>query len=209
MLCWRSSRLHAIDVDEIGLGDLGKKADYLPRQLRRWLTQYEQSADRDMPEIQRVHDRLASRIPEQQGAGIVHGDYRLDNCMVSDEGEIAAVLDWELCTLGDVIADVAGVYMYWGDPNEGTQPLRDTPTIAPGFPSRDEVMATYAAHSDRDLAHLDFYVAFAYWRGACIIQGVYNRYKQRAMGDKDSDPEVFARQVDWLLNRAAETAAKL
>jgi aminoglycoside phosphotransferase (APT) family kinase protein len=204
------ARLHAVDVDEVGLGDLGRKADYLPRQLNRWRTQFEQSTDRDLPEVQRVHDLLAAAIPAQQGAGIVHGDYRLDNCMVTNDGEIAAVLDWELCTLGDVLADIGTLSMYWGTPGSAQQALSTTPTLAEGMAGWDEVLATYAARSDRDLSHLPFYVAFAYWRGACIIEGVYNRYKRRAMGDKaPADVESFARQVDWLLASAVAHAEEL
>ncbi len=204
------ARLHAVDVDAIGLGDLGRKADYLPRQLKRWRAQFEQSADRDLPDVARVHDILAAHIPEQQGAGIVHGDYRLDNCMVTPDGEIAAVLDWELCTLGDVLADLGTLQMYWGVRGQAVQALTATPTLAEGMADWEAVFATYAARSDRDLAAMPFYVAFAYWRGACIIQGVYNRYKRKAMGDKaPADVEVFARQVDWLISEAARHADAL
>ncbi|MCU0273442.1 MAG: phosphotransferase family protein [Acidimicrobiales bacterium] len=204
------ARLHAVDVDAVGLGDLGRKADYIPRQLKRWSTQFAQSTDRDLPAVQRVHDILAARIPEQQGAGIVHGDYRLDNCMVGPDGSIAAVLDWELCTLGDVLADLGSLQMYWGVRGSEQQALQGTPTLAEGIPSWEEVFATYAARSDRDLSALPYYVAFAYWRGACIIEGVYNRYKRRAMGDKaPADVEVFGRQVEWLLEQAVAHAEAL
>lgn len=204
------ARLHAVDVDAVGLGDLGRKDGYVLRQLKRWSNQFSQSTDRDIPGVRQVHDILVAKVPEQQGSGIVHGDFRLDNCMVTPDGEIAAVLDWELCTLGDVIADVGALWMYWGDPSSPRQALGTTPTLAAGFPTRDEITRRYDELSDRDLSALGYYIAFAYWRGACIIEGVYNRYRHHAMGDKaPEDVEVFAHQVEWLIEQAAEHAARL
>ena len=101
--------------DEIGLGDLGKKEDYVARQLRRWGKQWEGSKTREIPLVERVHERLAERIPEQGPATLVHGDYRLDNMILTPEGDVAAVVDWELCTLGDPLADVGLLLVYWGE----------------------------------------------------------------------------------------------
>ena len=103
------ARLHAVDLDAVGLSGLGRHDGYIERQLKRWRTQFVNATTRDIPRVLEVHDLLAARVPTQQGVGIVHGDYRLDNCMMSADGEVAAVLDWELCTLGDVLADVAGM----------------------------------------------------------------------------------------------------
>ena len=103
------AEIHAVDVDAVGLGELGKKEGYIARQLKRWYSQFQQSNEltqRPVPLVHEVHDTLAARIPPQEGASIVHGDYRLDNCMLGDDGRIAAVLDWEICTLGDPLADV-------------------------------------------------------------------------------------------------------
>ena len=99
--------LHAVDVDEVGLGDLARRDGYIERQLKRWSKQWELSKTRELPAIEEVEERLKSRVPVQQGTAIVHGDYRLGNCLVDpDAGRVNAVLDWELCTLGDPLADV-------------------------------------------------------------------------------------------------------
>ena len=112
------SAIHAVDPDAVGLGDLGRKEDYVARQLHRWQGQWEKSKTRELPAIDRVHERLAARIPEQGPATIVHGDYRLDNMILTDSGEVAAVVDWELCTLGDPLADVGLLMAYWPDRGE-------------------------------------------------------------------------------------------
>src|SRR5690606_23418220 len=98
------ARIHAVNVDAVGLGDLGRKDGYIERQLKRWYGQWEKSKTRELPEIDEVHRVLSADVPEQGAAAIVHGDYRLDNCMVDDDGQVIAVLDWELCTLGDALA---------------------------------------------------------------------------------------------------------
>ena len=203
--------IHEVDVDTIGLGTLGRKEGYVARQLKRWLQQFEDSKTRDLPDIQRVHDILVSRIPEQQGAGIVHGDFRLDNCIMAPDGEVRAVLDWELCTLGDVLSDLAQLLVYWCEPVDEAYTLESPPTIVPGFFSRDEVIQAYAARSPLDLSDIDFYLAFAYWKVACIIEGVYARYKAGVMGEDvaSTDLEAFARRVDLLARRAAATASRL
>ena len=95
------ARIHAVDPDAVGLGDLGRKEGYIERQLRRWHGQWQKSQTRELPVVDEVHAALSARIPEQGPATIVHGDYRLDNCLLQPDGTIAAVLDWELCTLGD------------------------------------------------------------------------------------------------------------
>jgi aminoglycoside phosphotransferase (APT) family kinase protein len=203
--------IHEVDVDAIGLGTLGRKEGYVARQLKRWRQQFEDSKTRELPAIERVHAILVDRIPEQQSAGIVHGDYRLDNCILSSNGDVRAVLDWELCTLGDVLCDVAQLLVYWCEDDDDGFTLESPPTIAPGFMTRDEVIAAYAARSPLDLSNIDFYLAFAYWKVACIIEGVYARYRSGAMGDKlpAADLESFARRVELLARRATETAARL
>ena len=125
-----------------------------------------------MPLFDDLHQRLTRDIPPQQGAGIVHGDYRLDNTMMGHDGTVAAVLDWELCTLGDVLADVASMAMWWGDDPRATGRLRDVPTKAVGFGSRSEMLERYGQNSDRDISDLFWYVAFQFWRLAAISEGV-------------------------------------
>ena len=195
--------LHAIDPDEIGLGDLGRKEDYCARQLRRWKRQIDEGTDRDMPLFQDLHDRFVAGIPAQQGNGIVHGDYRMDNCMMGDDGSVAAVLDWELCTLGDVLADVAGMAMWWGDDPAAKGRLADVPTRAEGFGTRVDMLERYAQHSNRDVSDLPWYVAFQHWRLAAISEGVRVRFAAGAMGDQEGTAEADARAaVDSLVETA-------
>jgi aminoglycoside phosphotransferase (APT) family kinase protein len=201
--------IHAVDVDAVGLGDLGRKEDYVARQLHRWQGQWEKSKTRDLPVVDEVHDRLIERIPEQGRATIVHGDYRLDNMILSDSGEVAAVVDWELCTLGDPLADVGMLSVYWSQPGDQRTPLIQAPTLAPGFPTRDELMWLYSERSGRDLGHLDFYVALARWKLAIILEGVYSRYAAGQYGKTDQGIDEFAKSVEDLANSAAEAEARL
>jgi aminoglycoside phosphotransferase (APT) family kinase protein len=203
--------IHAVDVDAVGLGDLARKEGYIARQLKRWRQQFEASKTRDIPSIGRVHDILAANIPPQGPAGIVHGDYRLDNCIIGDDGNVCAVLDWELCTLGDVLADLGQLFVYWGSPGDDGHALDSPPTIAPGFLTVDQLAERYAKRSGRDLTDLAFYVAFATWKVACILEGVYARYVGGAMGDKlpEHGIESFVGRVDLLAARADHAASRL
>jgi aminoglycoside phosphotransferase (APT) family kinase protein len=179
--------MHAVDVDAVGLGDLGRKEGYIERQLRRWYKQVKGSQEltkRELPDVDVVHDALAAKMPEQGPAAIVHGDYRLDNCMVGRDGKVAAVLDWELCTLGDPLADVGLLMVYWNDPSDTDPALAAaSATATDGFPRRAELLERYAARSGRDLSSVDDYVAFGYWKLACLLEGVYARYAAGVMGE--------------------------
>jgi aminoglycoside phosphotransferase (APT) family kinase protein len=201
--------IHAVDVEAVGLGDLGKREDYVARQLHRWQGQWEKSKTRELPLVDDVHDRLVARIPEQGPATIVHGDYRLDNMILADSGEVAAVVDWELCTLGDPLADVGMLFVYWAQPGDQLTALIQPPTLAPGFPSRDVLMQRYAERSGRNLGQLDFYVALARWKLAIILEGVYSRYAAGQYGKTDQGIDEFAKSVEDLANAAAEAEARL
>ncbi|HEX4904556.1 MAG TPA: phosphotransferase family protein [Acidimicrobiales bacterium] len=184
--------MHAVDVDAVGLGDLGRKDGYLERQLKRWYKQVKGSQEltkRELPDVDDVHDWLVAHMPEQGKAGIVHGDYRLDNCMVGYDGHIAAVLDWELCTLGDTMADVGLLMVYWNDPSDDTTLLNTSATTVEGFPRKAELLERYAKASGRDLSNVDYYTAFGFWKLACIVEGVYARYQAGVMGT--TDPAAF------------------
>jgi len=198
--------IHAVDPDAVGLGDLGRKEDYVARQLRRWHGQWEKSKTRELAAIDAVHERLSARIPEQGPATIVHGDYRLDNMILTPGGEVTAVVDWELCTLGDPLADVGLLMVYWPQAGEDEVSLGQPATMAPGFPSREEMKARYAERSGRDLSQLDFFVALGYWKLAIILEGVYARYAAGQYGQVDEGIQHFARLVERLA-AAAETAA--
>ncbi|MBW8060478.1 MAG: phosphotransferase family protein [Solirubrobacterales bacterium] len=199
--------IHDVDPDAVGLGDLGRKEDYVARQLRRWHGQWEKSKTRELAAIDAVHERLAARIPEQGPATVVHGDYRLDNMILSPGGEVAAVVDWELCTLGDPLADVGLLMVYWSQPGDEVIPLLEPATLEPGFPSREELQARYAERSGRDLSQLDFFVAFGYWKLAIILEGVYARYAAGQYGKVDEGIQQFARVVERLAE-AAEAAER-
>jgi aminoglycoside phosphotransferase (APT) family kinase protein len=202
------ARIHAVDPDAVGLGDLGRKEGYVERQLRRWHGQWEKSKTRELPLVDEVHAALAARVPEQGPATIVHGDYRLDNCLLRPDGTIAAVLDWELCTLGDPLADVGLLCVYWTDPDDGTAALLDAATTLEGFPTKAEVVERYARTSGRDVSDIGYYVALGYWKLACILEGVYARYKGGVMGES-SGYEGFARQVEVLAEAARATLEEL
>jgi aminoglycoside phosphotransferase (APT) family kinase protein len=204
------ARLHAVDVDAVGLGDLGRRDGYLSRQLQRWHGQYDKSqvegAER-LTLIDRLYERLSRAVPDQEGVAIVHGDYRLDNTMLADDGSVAAVLDWEICTLGDPLADLGLLMVYWAEPGDSTTAL-SAPTAAPGFASRAELKARYADQTGRDVANLEYYTAFGYWKLACILQGVLVRYLAGAGGgDRTGGVEMFASQVHVLAEASAAAAA--
>jgi aminoglycoside phosphotransferase (APT) family kinase protein len=201
--------IHAVDVDAVGLGDLGKREDYVARQLHRWQGQWEKSKTRELPVVEEVHDRLVARIPDQGPATIVHGDYRLDNMILADSGEVAAVVDWELCTLGDPLADVGMLFVYWAQAGDQLTALMQPPTLASGFPTRDELLARYAELSGRDLGQIDFYIALGLWKLAIILEGVYSRYAAGGYGKTDEGFEEFARSVERLAEAAAEAEARL
>lgn len=199
--------IHAVDPDAVGLGDLGRKEDYVARQLKRWQGQWEKSKTRELDAVDRVHERLCARIPEQGAATIVHGDYRLDNVILSEAGEIAAVVDWELCTLGDPLADLGTLVAYWPERGEGTVALGQPANLAPGFPTREELVAHYGECSGRDLSELDFYVALGYWKLAIIIEGVYARYLAGGYGKVDDSVQYFARMTERLAGEAERVEA--
>ncbi len=195
--------LHAVDVDEVGLGDLARKDGYIERQLKRWKAQFEQSTNREISGVFEIHDKLLQNVPEQQGVGIVHGDYRLDNTIMTETGEVAAVLDWELCTLGDVLSDLAAIISYSND----LTGMETQAMSVEGFPTPEEVRSLYGNLSERDLSKLDFYIAFAYWRLACILEGVYTRYAAGVMGSEADTAaiEIFGERVLLLVDLADST----
>jgi aminoglycoside phosphotransferase (APT) family kinase protein len=203
------ARIHAVDPDAVGLGDLGRKDGYIERQLKRWYGQWEKSKTRELPAIDEVHERLLASVPEQGPAAIVHGDYRLDNCMVDEQGEIIAVLDWELCTLGDPLADVGLLMVYWTEASDDHPALLTAPTAVEGYPNRAALLDHYAEVSGRDVSAIDFYTAFGYWKLACIVEGVYARYVGGAMGTATSGFEGFATQVARLAEAARAAVGRM
>lgn len=180
--------LHAVDQEAVGLGDLGRPDGYLERQLRRWLGQSEKAsqkvrADR-LPELAA---RLGESMPTSPSSRIIHGDYRLDNYVVDpdDPGRILAILDWELSTLGDPVADLAQTVLYWGDPDGPTVPLIPTITTEPGWPGPQRLLDRYCAATGTDPSHMPWYLAFATFKFAAIAQGVATRSEAGDMAGQD------------------------
>ncbi len=217
------ARLHHVNPDEVGLGDLGRKQDYVARQLKRWKTQLEQSQTEQRRQLFEIHAHLERNIPPQRFTGIVHGDYRLDNCILAPSGEVVAVLDWELCTLGDVLADVAMLLIYWAEPTDDFMALESSPTVVEGFAGRREMLAMYGealggldggtaqGGGTAQVPAVDFYLAFAAWRLACILEGVYSRYLIGAMGSKElpGGSEHFNSRIVGLMSEAERYAAAI
>ncbi len=201
--------LHAVDIDAVGLGDFAKREGYIERQVKRWSTQWENSKTRELPAIDEVAAALRSRIPEQRGVSIAHGDFRFGNCLTDvRHGRIAAVLDWELCTLGDPLADVGYLGVYWNDGDATTARAND-PTPAGGFATYAELLERYAARTGRDLSGIDYYVAFSCWRLAVISEGVYTRYLHGAMGDQEIDLEPLKLGTEGLAERALAAVRRM
>jgi len=195
--------LHAIDPASVGLADFGKPQGFIERQVRRFVDQLARSKQRELPELDDLARRLAASVPEHSDAAIVHGDYRLDNCILDAEGHIAAVLDWEMATLGDPLADLGMQIMYWS--GRGAAAAPDGPGIAsasvtalPGFMTRDEAIARYAERSRRNIANLDFYVVLAYFKLAVILEGIHARFLEG--GTVGAGFETMAQQVMLLAN---------
>ncbi len=188
--------LHRVDVDQIGLGDLSRRHGYLDRQLKRWAAQWEASRTRELPIMERLHAWLLDHRPADAPTTIVHGDFRLGNLLLAPSGEVLAVLDWELCTLGDPMADVAYLLRSWVGPEEPGGRHLDPPTRAGGFPTRDELVERYRVASGRAVDDLDYWMAFNAWRSAAISEGVLRRYLDGAMGTRPDDLDAFARGVE-------------
>ena len=182
------ARIHRVDLDATGLRDFGRPDGYVVRQLRRWTAQWEASRTRDVDGMPQLLDALARQRPADGETTLVHGDFRLDNTLVAQPGGIpvvAAVVDWELSTLGDPLADLAMWLTYWSGPGEDGSAVPVAPglTAQEGFPTGEEVAHRYAARTGRDLSHLAFYRAFTDWRLAVILEGVHARYLAgRSMG---------------------------
>jgi aminoglycoside phosphotransferase (APT) family kinase protein len=203
------AQLHDVDVDRAGLGDLARHDGYIERQLRRWRGQFEQMKVEGVDHetvIEEVGDELARSIPVQQRVTVVHGDYRLDNTVLDHEGKVRAILDWEICTLGDPMADLGILLCYWSEPGDTTAALLGAaPTTAPGFATRDQVLNAYARHTSLDVSHVAYYQAFGYWKLACILQGVFARYRAGATAGDQGSVEEFPAHIAMLAETAKQT----
>jgi len=202
------ARVHAVDVDRLGLGDLASRSPYAARQLRRWTRQWEASRTRPLPELDRLTARLALAVPEQHELGLVHGDFHIRNVITRD-GQVVAVLDWELSTLGDPLADVGTLLAYWPHAGELEAADRSAVSTLPGYLTRDELLAEYAAASGRDLSAVGFWHVLGIWKVAIIAEGVLRRALDQPHSQSLAETPS-AEDVDQLVayaHRVADDAA--
>ena len=200
------ARIHRVDYEAVGLGEFGHPDGFMERQLRRWNQQWERSKADDLPAIDDLAQRLRNALPESGPPTIVHGDYRLDNTMLApdDPGRIAAVLDWEMSTLGDPLADVGLFLLYWGQSQAQIIATGQAIEEEAGFASRDEVVELYAKETGRNVDNLDFYVVFAFYKLAIIVEGIAARYRMgKTLGEGF---EHMGQMVKSLVDEALEQA---
>lgn len=202
--------MHTLDPDAVGLAELSRhRTGYLERQLARWRKQVDAARVRDTALLDELHDRLVRSVPPEVGAPtLVHGDYRFDNTVLGPDYRVIAVLDWELCTIGDAVADFVWSLLYWSDPGDEIGFLDSPPTLAPVFCRRAEVADRYAARSARTLDALPWLVVFSFWKMACIVEGVYVRRMKGARAGAGESPDLtrIADRVDALLEHARDAA---
>lgn len=189
--------LHRLNVDAIGLGELGPREDYVPRQLKRILKIWDQTKTRELPIVESLHTRLLACRPEQAYTGLVHADYRMGNIIFRPDGIAAAVLDWELCALGDVLTDLGFLLTNWDEPQDDWANvwMQVPPSRAGGFPDRDVLVARYAKRTGFSVDNLNYYRAFAYWRIAVIAEGIKRRYESGSMAEHVADSTELDRRV--------------
>jgi aminoglycoside phosphotransferase (APT) family kinase protein len=211
-LCRGSSRtvvdrlveLHAVDVREAGLEDLGKPDGFLQRQTEGWISRYEKAKTDEITEVEPLTGWLSSGIPESSPPAIIHNDYKLNNLVLDPEDltVVRAVLDWEMATVGDPLFDLAVSLSYWIEPDDPDEMKAVMPTVTgtPGFMTRKELIDRYAQESGRDLSEMHWYVVFGYFKLAGILQQIYARYKNGQT--KDDRFATFGDRVRTLILHA-------
>ena len=178
------ARLHVLEYAAIGLADLGRPQGYLERQVKGWIERYHNSKTHDLPEVERIAGWLTAKMPARSdnAAALIHNDYKYDNLVLAanDATKIVGVLDWEMCTVGDPLTDLGTALAYWTDPQdpEDLQEIRSVPTTLPGTLTRAQLLERYASITGRDVSEMVFYLTFARFKVAVIIQQIYYRYAQ-------------------------------
>lgn len=196
------AQLHALDPDEIGLGELGKKDDYIGRQINTWYRSWQASiepAGHDDPRAHELHEYLLANRPEQGKARVVHGDYGFHNCLIGSDGNVVAVVDWEISTLGDPLADLGYTLKTWPESADDVPADKDLPTSAGGFPLRAELAERYAERTGRSIDMLDYYVGFNHWKMAAILLGVYARYRAGQKSIEGVDLNMLMERIEQSL----------
>jgi aminoglycoside phosphotransferase (APT) family kinase protein len=189
--------LHRVDIDAVGLGDLGPREDHLSRQIERMRRVWDKTKTRELPIITSIHSRLLAARPAQRYTGLVHSDFRPGNMILGSAGAVAAILDWELGALGDVLIDVGGLLTNWDEPDDPWPDvwMQPAPTRAGGFPTKRDLVARYAARTGFDVRNVDYYRAFNYWRIAVIAEGMKRRYEHGALSADGVDVAAIAQRV--------------
>lgn len=182
------AELHALDYEQIGLGDLGKPAGYVERQVSGWSKRYVGSQTDAIPAIDAVSRWLSGRIPTERGSALIHNDYKLDNVVLdpNEPTRIVGVLDWEMSTIGDPLMDLGTMLSYWIEPgdDDAVQMIRWAPTTASGSMTRAELAARYAEKTGRDVSNVLYYYVFGLFKTAVVLQQIYYRYKQGLTKDE-------------------------
>jgi len=204
--------LHRQDPDEIGLGTLGKKTDYINRQIRAWYGSWTASAEvakHDDPRAHTIKEFLEQNIPEQGQARVVHGDCALHNVLIGDDFKVSAILDWEVATLGDPRADAAYALNSFPDADDAVALSDEAITSAPGFPTKRELAERYAEMTGTDPSTLGYYYAFNHWKTACILHGVRARYVAGAKSAKGVDLDAMKATIERALTLSDQAMHRL
>ena len=198
------AKIHAVDIDAVGLSDLASHKPYAHRQLKRWSGQWEQSKTRELPELDDLTRRLAAAAPEQRELSLVHGDFHLRNAIVSrGTGAVIGALDWELSTLGDPLADMGTMLAYWPEPGEDMGDF--AASTLDGFPDRAELSRIYLEQTGRDPHALKYWHALGLWKIAIIAEGVMRRAMDTRQ-NKAASGTPTVKWIDALVDAAREVA---
>ncbi len=204
--------LHDLDAIEIGLGDLGKHDSYVGRQLKTWYRSWTSSiegAQMDDPRAHELQRFFLDNLPEQRKVHVVHGDYGLHNCLIGPNSTVAAVVDWEISTLGDPLADLAYALNSFPDPEDEIPIAPEAATNVPGMPTRSDLIQRYAKRTSRDISNIDYYYGFNRWKSACIVHGVYARYMQGNKSSEGVDLEHMRTRIEAALTLAAQAVNRI
>ena len=204
--------LHDLDPLEIGLGELGKHDSYVGRQLKTWYRSWTSSVDGAQMDDSRAHELqqfFLDNLPKQTKIRVVHGDYGLHNCLIGANSVVAAVVDWEISTLGDPLADIAYALNTFPDPGDEIPIAPDAATNVPNMPTRSELIQRYAERTNRDVSNINYYYGFNRWKSACIVHGVYARYMQGNKSSEGVDLDHMRTRIESALTLAAQAVNRI
>ena len=185
---------HLVDFAALGLGDLGRPEGFAARQVAGWTDRWGRAKTTEVPDMDRLAARLAERIPDPQRAVLLHNDFKLDNTMIDAAGEVVAVFDWDMCTVGDPLADLGTVLASWLEASDGvvnTGAAATMPSNVPGFMTRREAVARYGERRGVDMKHIGYYYVFGLFKIAVVLQQIYVRYHRGQTKDERFAPFEF------------------